>query len=145
MPRQIGQTSKQDKQSIAMLSVLALCLKLLLPIFASFFISVQATAATPDDSANDINPTLQEALSFICTPNGLDKNLDNGSGSGPTTQMDHCDHCLTCAFYSLQRNTDKLTSASLTLSPLSWQVIKSKQAKLPFDDHRHSSRAPPRA
>lgn len=141
MPRHDRQTARQDRQSIAMLSVLALCLKLFLPIFTSFFISIQATAS-PLNETNNVQITLEKSLSFICTPSGIDQNQQNNSKSATLT--DHCDHCLTCAFYTLQRNTDKRTASLLAQSTLSWRVIGSNQAKLPLDDQRHSSRAPPR-
>ncbi|WP_417428189.1 DUF2946 family protein [Kiloniella sp.] len=142
MPRQDKQIAKQDKQSIAALSIFALCFKLFLPIFISFFISIQTTASPLTDS-NDAQVTLEKSLGFICTSSGIDQNQQNDSSS--TTLTDHCDHCLTCAFYTLQRNTDKRTAPLLVQSTLSWRVIGSNQAKLPLDDQRHSSRAPPRA
>ncbi|WP_125932947.1 hypothetical protein [Kiloniella majae] len=141
MSRHNRQIVRQDKQSIAMLSIFALCLKIVLPIVASFFISYQATASVQNTSYNAQN-SLEQSLSFICTPGGILLDQDDKTGS---TGADHCDFCLTGAFVTVQRGTHITAVHSLTQSSLSWEIIGAQQAKLLFDGHRHSSRAPPSA
>ncbi len=142
MPRHNRQTAGQDKQSIATLSIFALCLKILLPIAASFFISHQATASGTNASL-DKQTSLEQSLSFICTPGGILSDQDSQSGS--MNLPDHCDFCLTGAFITIQRDANNVAVYSLPQASLAWQIIDSQQTKLLFDGHRHSSRAPPRA
>ncbi|WP_120497713.1 hypothetical protein [Kiloniella sp. EL199] len=142
MPRHNRQIARQDKQSIAALSIFALCLKMLLPIAASFFISHQATASV-SNTAFDKQTSLEKSLSFICTPGGIF--VDQDSKSSSMDLADHCDFCLTSAFVTIHRDTNNLETYTLLESSLSWQIIGSKQTRLLFDGHRHSSRAPPRA
>ncbi|KLN62269.1 hypothetical protein WH96_01740 [Kiloniella spongiae] len=141
MSRRTKQAVQQDRQSIATLSIFALCLKMLLPIVTSFFVSYQATASVADNS-NNAQTSLEQSLSFICTPGGILLNQNGVSSS--TNLTDHCDFCITGAFVSLQRDTGNLAAYTLNQSSLSWPIIRSKQTKLLFNGHRHSSRAPPR-
>lgn len=142
MSRHNRQIVRQDKQSIAMLSILALCLKIILPIIASFFISYQATASATDTSP-DVQTNLEQSLSFICTPGEIF--FDQEDKSGSTSLADHCDFCLTGVIVTIQRDSNNIATYSLFQSSLSWQIISSKQTKLLFDRHRHASRAPPYA
>ena len=144
MHKGISYYANHDRRSLAALSIVALCLKTLLPFITALFISHAASAqAQLGNTAIEGEQELVAALQLICTPSGI--LLTERSKDRPANAfMDHCDHCITGGFLSLNDTTFQIEAPFLLSVLRTWHITEQNQVAirgylLP------ASRAPPTA
>jgi len=137
--------TNQDRRSFAVLSVVALCLKTLLPFITALFIS-QAASAQSQFNSNILDTELEitRSLQYICTPAGIFL-LEGSNSDDYPGDIDHCDHCLAGNFIHLNHKVSLQDTPCLTQGSSTWHIAdqgildKAQGYSLP------STRAPPLA
>ncbi len=136
-------TIDHDRRSLAALSIVALCLKIILPIITALFISQAASAQIPlDGNSFESEQGIIDALQLICTPTGISQGESNNSDPSSSHQ-DHCDHCITGNFISVNYTSNKTEASLSSKRLLTWHIsdknLTAQGYSLP------ASRAPPKA
>ncbi len=136
-------TINQDRRSLAALSVVALCLKTLLPFISAVLLSHAASAQTQlDGSSFENNPKITQSLQFICTPTGIIIVADSNDATS-TNYADHCDHCIMGGFLSLGHATNLIEARHSFIGLLAWHITDQDKNLPPQGYALPASRAPP--
>ncbi|MEH6630052.1 MAG: hypothetical protein V7776_04470 [Halopseudomonas aestusnigri] len=138
-------TIDQDRRSLAALSIVALCLKIFLPVITALFISQAASAQIPlDGKSFESEQGIIDALQLICTPTGITQ-AESNNGGPSSNHQDHCDHCITGNFVSLNYTSIKTGPSLSSKRLLTWHISNQDKSLIAQGYSLPASRAPPKA
>lgn len=136
-------TIDHDRRSLAALSIVVLCLKIFLPILTTLFISQAASAQIPSDGSTfKSEQGIIDALQLICTPTGISE-VESNNSDPFSSHHDHCDHCITGNFVSLNYTSNRTEAPLLSKRVLAWYIFDQGKNLITQRYSLPGSRAPP--